>query len=213
MDAYHIHCSAPPGEHLPLQGSCWPVWALLLPFACCKSGLWWSNSPEIIWPHGVQYFLYVHVYCYVITEYIMYMVIGDYWLYYGNQLTPCCSVGEGGKLREHKTSFHAIARVVRNEGVLGLYNGWVSAHLPYCNLHVYMTSVCSPVSWCKVVLSFVKALSLFCDEFLSISTPWLYLISTGYQQVYYVRLHTVQPDWVSTSRSLTIFPGKCTGIW
>lgn len=31
--------------------------------------------------------------------------------------------GEGGKVREHKTSFHAIGRVVRSEGVLGLYNG------------------------------------------------------------------------------------------
>lgn len=31
--------------------------------------------------------------------------------------------GEGGKVREHRTSFHAIARVVRSEGVLGLYNG------------------------------------------------------------------------------------------
>lgn len=32
-------------------------------------------------------------------------------------------LGEGGALREHKTSFHAISQVVRNEGVLGLYNG------------------------------------------------------------------------------------------
>lgn len=31
--------------------------------------------------------------------------------------------GEGGKVREHKTSFHAIGRVLRNEGIFGLYNG------------------------------------------------------------------------------------------
>ncbi|CAI8008665.1 Mitochondrial 2-oxoglutarate/malate carrier protein [Geodia barretti] len=31
--------------------------------------------------------------------------------------------GEGGAVREHKTSFHAISRVIRSEGVLGLYNG------------------------------------------------------------------------------------------
>ena len=31
--------------------------------------------------------------------------------------------GEGGKVREHKTSLHAIGRVVRSEGILGLYNG------------------------------------------------------------------------------------------
>ena len=31
--------------------------------------------------------------------------------------------GEGGKIREHKTSLHAIGRIVRNEGILGVYNG------------------------------------------------------------------------------------------
>jgi solute carrier family 25 oxoglutarate transporter 11 len=31
--------------------------------------------------------------------------------------------GEGGAVREHKTSLHAISRVVRGEGILGLYNG------------------------------------------------------------------------------------------
>ena len=35
-----------------------------------------------------------------------------------------CIAGEGGAVREHKTSFHAISRVIRSEGVLGLYNGW-----------------------------------------------------------------------------------------
>ena len=35
--------------------------------------------------------------------------------------SPC--TGEGGKVKEHKTSLHAISRVIRNEGVLGLYNG------------------------------------------------------------------------------------------
>lgn len=139
---YQLQC--PSRSALALAGL---VWALLLPFACCKTGLWWSDSPEINWPHGVQY-----AYCYVCDyRIVMYMVIGDYWLY-GNQLIPCCCAGEGGKVREHKTSFHAIARVVRSEGVLGLYNGSVSSHLPYCmHLHVYITSVCSPVSWCKVV--------------------------------------------------------------
>jgi hypothetical protein len=34
-----------------------------------------------------------------------------------------CVAGEGGATREHKTSFHAISRVIRSEGVLGLYNG------------------------------------------------------------------------------------------
>ena len=34
-----------------------------------------------------------------------------------------CVAGEGGAVREHKTSFHAISRVIRSEGVLGLYNG------------------------------------------------------------------------------------------
>ena len=53
-------------------------------------------------------------------------------------MTPCFSVcvslgedvmgflyssGEGGQLREHKTSFHAIAKVIRSEGFLGIYNG------------------------------------------------------------------------------------------
>lgn len=53
---------------------------------------------------------------------IVYLLLGDYRLY-GIQLISCCCAGEGGKVREHKTSFHAIARVVRSEGVLGLYNG------------------------------------------------------------------------------------------
>lgn len=47
------------------------------------------------------------------------------------------STGEGGKVREHKTSFHAIARVVRNEGVLGFYNGYVFFfHLCLCSVTV-----------------------------------------------------------------------------
>ena len=41
----------------------------------------------------------------------------------------CCVyllfAGEGGAVKEHKTSFHAIARVVRNEGMFGLYNGYL----------------------------------------------------------------------------------------
>ena len=34
-----------------------------------------------------------------------------------------CVAGEGGGVKEHKTSFHAISRVIRGEGILGLYNG------------------------------------------------------------------------------------------
>lgn len=35
------------------------------------------------------------------------------------------SVGEGGKSRDHRTSFHAILKIVRSEGVFGMYNGLV----------------------------------------------------------------------------------------
>jgi len=52
-----------------------------------------------------------------------------------------CTPGEGGKVREHKTSFHAIARVVRSEGVLGLYNGYV-----WCLHNVHSVSVPAFVS-------------------------------------------------------------------
>lgn len=33
------------------------------------------------------------------------------------------SQGEGGRAREHKTSFHAIKNVIKNEGISGLYVG------------------------------------------------------------------------------------------
>ena len=32
-------------------------------------------------------------------------------------------LGEGGVVREHRTSLHAIVKIVRNEGVFGIYNG------------------------------------------------------------------------------------------
>ena len=31
--------------------------------------------------------------------------------------------GEGGGIREHKTSFHALAKIFRNEGFRGIYTG------------------------------------------------------------------------------------------
>ena len=34
-------------------------------------------------------------------------------------------LGEGGATRQHKTSLHAIARVLREEGFFGIYNGYV----------------------------------------------------------------------------------------
>ena len=33
--------------------------------------------------------------------------------------------GEGGSARDHRTSFHAIARILRNEGIFGIYTGFV----------------------------------------------------------------------------------------
>ena len=36
------------------------------------------------------------------------------------------NVGEGGAARKHKTSFHAIARVIGEEGLFGIYNGFVA---------------------------------------------------------------------------------------
>ena len=35
------------------------------------------------------------------------------------------AVGEGGAIKEHRTSFHAVARILRNEGFLGIYTGYV----------------------------------------------------------------------------------------
>ena len=32
-------------------------------------------------------------------------------------------IGEGGVSKDHKTSLHAIARIVRNEGFFGIYTG------------------------------------------------------------------------------------------
>jgi solute carrier family 25 oxoglutarate transporter 11 len=32
--------------------------------------------------------------------------------------------GEGGKSRDHSTSFHAVKNVYKNEGLLGFYNGF-----------------------------------------------------------------------------------------
>lgn len=40
-------------------------------------------------------------------------------------------VGEGGAVRQHKTSLHAIARVIRDEGFFGIYNGYV-LEFPVC---------------------------------------------------------------------------------
>lgn len=34
--------------------------------------------------------------------------------------------GEGGKGRIHKTSLHAITRIIRTEGIVGIYNGSVN---------------------------------------------------------------------------------------
>lgn len=31
--------------------------------------------------------------------------------------------GEKGVVREHKSTFHAIAKIVRSEGVMSVYNG------------------------------------------------------------------------------------------
>lgn len=33
--------------------------------------------------------------------------------------------GQGSKAREYKTSLHAVASILRNEGVRGIYTGWV----------------------------------------------------------------------------------------
>ena len=45
--------------------------------------------------------------------------------------------GEGGAVRQHKTSLHAIGRVISEEGLLGLYNGYV-----------HLLSVCIVVKVC-----------------------------------------------------------------
>jgi len=34
--------------------------------------------------------------------------------------------GEGGKQRDHKTSFHAVANIVKNEGAIALYDGFTA---------------------------------------------------------------------------------------
>lgn len=34
-----------------------------------------------------------------------------------------CVSGEKGAAREHKSTFHAISRIVRSEGFLSVYNG------------------------------------------------------------------------------------------
>lgn len=34
-------------------------------------------------------------------------------------------LGEGGRGKDHRTSLHAITRIIRNEGFFGIYNGWV----------------------------------------------------------------------------------------
>ena len=39
-----------------------------------------------------------------------------------------CS-GEGGKGRDHRTSFHAAMKIFRNEGIFGMYNGLASSTL------------------------------------------------------------------------------------
>ena len=36
-----------------------------------------------------------------------------------------CFAGEGGGVKEHKTSFHALRSILRNEGVTGIYAGSV----------------------------------------------------------------------------------------
>jgi solute carrier family 25 oxoglutarate transporter 11 len=33
--------------------------------------------------------------------------------------------GEGGTVREHKTSFHALSKIFRNEGFRGIYAGYI----------------------------------------------------------------------------------------
>ena len=43
-----------------------------------------------------------------------------YFMYIAILLT----LGEGGAIRQHKTSLHAIARVIRDEGLFGIYNGY-----------------------------------------------------------------------------------------
>ena len=51
-----------------------------------------------------------------------------FWFY----LTACriitlfLPLGEGGATRQHKTSLHAIVRVIREEGFFGIYNGYVT---------------------------------------------------------------------------------------
>ena len=58
---------------------------------------------------------------------------GPYWpvTFESTEMYPSCTShlfpyqGEGGKGREHRTSFHAILRILRNEGFLGIYNGSV----------------------------------------------------------------------------------------
>ncbi|MGH0184950.1 UNVERIFIED_CONTAM: hypothetical protein FKN15_016407 [Acipenser sinensis] len=37
--------------------------------------------------------------------------------------------GEGSKAREYKTSFHALSSILRNEGLRGIYTGWVWSEL------------------------------------------------------------------------------------
>lgn len=42
--------------------------------------------------------------------------------------------GEGGKAREHKTSLHAIRSIMKQEGLFGMYAGYVSNY--FCKFKI-----------------------------------------------------------------------------
>lgn len=52
------------------------------------------------------------------------------------------NIGEGGAVRQHKTSLHAIGRVISEEGLLGLYNG---------SVHLLLVCIVMKVCACPIV--------------------------------------------------------------
>ena len=132
------------------------------------------------------------------------------------------STGEGGKVREHKTSLHVIARVVRNEGVLGLYNGYVFVYSCLHNVHsVSILAFASTellasddVSFCYCSPSLPSSLHLSLLLRLSsashcVAPPHIHVfVHEVCLQVSYFRPHTPPQDLVCTSHSLTTFQGE-----
>ncbi len=46
--------------------------------------------------------------------------------------------GQGTKAREYKTSFHALFSILKNEGIRGIYTGYLTPPLPLC--HIFYAS-------------------------------------------------------------------------